>query len=326
MPFGEEIQSGTGGRNSAQGYGGGDSIRQKFTSYERDNENGLDFAQNRYYSSSLGRFTSVDPALPSMDVANPQTFNRYTYCLNNPLSYVDPDGLEPLKVLTWDKLTEDQKRLFQTYVEANYAEQLKNPLFTAEGLWNESAAVANSEAAAGPNARLLDQAQLTTFLAVTNMLENGPHGNVIGELVSVTEINGNTGDGGSDFNIRGELKNNTTSVAIMKKFFDWNIKGKGHGTYEESNREQGVNGQPNGQMTRIPGTAKVEIDIDYRALRRIIAHNTLENADIRADDGDTSHYRRHVERYGPIRALQPAYKTYQDYRRAQDLIRAGRRR
>jgi hypothetical protein len=31
LPFGEEIQSGTGGRTTAQGYGGGDSIRQKFT-------------------------------------------------------------------------------------------------------------------------------------------------------------------------------------------------------------------------------------------------------------------------------------------------------
>jgi uncharacterized protein RhaS with RHS repeats len=43
----------------------------------------------------MGRFTSVDPLLESASVANPQTWNRYTYVLNNPLNFVDPYGLEP---------------------------------------------------------------------------------------------------------------------------------------------------------------------------------------------------------------------------------------
>jgi RHS repeat-associated protein len=93
LPFGEEIQSGTGGRNSAQGYGGQDSIRQKFTLYERDNETDLDFAQARYYSYQHGRFTSIDPLLSTGEVSNPQSWNRYTYALNSPYFYTDPTGM-----------------------------------------------------------------------------------------------------------------------------------------------------------------------------------------------------------------------------------------
>jgi RHS repeat-associated protein len=92
LPFGEEIQSGIGGRNSAQGYGGQDSIRQKFTGYERDTESDLDYAQARYYNKNHGRFTSVDPLMASGDPTNPQTWNRYIYCLNNPLIFIDPTG------------------------------------------------------------------------------------------------------------------------------------------------------------------------------------------------------------------------------------------
>lgn len=90
LPFGEEIFAGTGGRTSLQGYAA-DNVRQKFTKYERDSETGLDFAQARYYSNAQGRFTSIDAAGP--ELANPQTLNKYRYALNNPLRFVDKNGL-----------------------------------------------------------------------------------------------------------------------------------------------------------------------------------------------------------------------------------------
>jgi RHS repeat-associated protein len=90
MPFGEEI-IGLGNRTSTNGYQA-DNIRQKFTGYLRDEETNLDFAQARYYCSALGRFISVDPLFESAKPHNPQTWNRYSYVLNNPLYYVDPTG------------------------------------------------------------------------------------------------------------------------------------------------------------------------------------------------------------------------------------------
>jgi len=91
LPFGEEVLAGIGGRTSAQGYVA-DSVRQQFTGYERDSETRLEYAQARYYASLQGRFTSIDPALESAKSEMPQSWNRYTYALNSPLRYIDPDG------------------------------------------------------------------------------------------------------------------------------------------------------------------------------------------------------------------------------------------
>jgi RHS repeat-associated protein len=64
------------------------------TGYEKDQETGLDFAEARYYQNKHGRFTAVDPLLASGKSANPQTFNRYAYVGNNPLSRTDPTGMD----------------------------------------------------------------------------------------------------------------------------------------------------------------------------------------------------------------------------------------
>jgi RHS repeat-associated protein len=93
LPFGEELTAGVGGRTVQDGYAA-DHVRQKFTGYERDEETGLDYAQARYYASGQGRFTSPDPLLSSGQAAQPQTWNRYAYVLNNPLKFVDPLGLQ----------------------------------------------------------------------------------------------------------------------------------------------------------------------------------------------------------------------------------------
>jgi len=94
LPFGEELFAPAGGRSTALGYAGGDGTRQQFTSQERDVETGLDYFFARYYSSAQGRFTSVDPLLASGRSINPQSWNRYTYTLNNPLRFTDPTGLQ----------------------------------------------------------------------------------------------------------------------------------------------------------------------------------------------------------------------------------------
>gem|GEM_PF-3684732 len=44
----------------------------------------------RMYDPTIGRFISPDPYI--QDWENSQNFNRYSYCLNNPLKYTDPSG------------------------------------------------------------------------------------------------------------------------------------------------------------------------------------------------------------------------------------------
>jgi len=68
-----------------------------FTGKERDSESGNDYFGARYYASTMGRWTSPDPSNWGIDFYNPQTWNHYTYALNNPLRMIDPNGLWP----TW---------------------------------------------------------------------------------------------------------------------------------------------------------------------------------------------------------------------------------
>lgn len=95
MPMGMAMMQG--GRTTTQGYGQYgqfDGVRQQFTGKERDAESGLDYFGARYYSSTQGRFTSVDPENAGADPADPQSWNGYAYARNNPLKYTDPDGRE----------------------------------------------------------------------------------------------------------------------------------------------------------------------------------------------------------------------------------------
>ncbi len=49
--------------------------------------------EQRDMSSTIGRFLSPDPV--SGSVGNPQSWNMYSYVLNNPTSLTDPSGLDP---------------------------------------------------------------------------------------------------------------------------------------------------------------------------------------------------------------------------------------
>jgi RHS repeat-associated protein len=62
-----------------------------FAGKERD-ATGADYSGARYFAAKLGRFMTPDPVNGSPN--SPQTWNRYVYALNNPLTFVDPDGRE----------------------------------------------------------------------------------------------------------------------------------------------------------------------------------------------------------------------------------------
>ena len=91
LPFGEELL--TSSRTTALKYGVASIVKQRFTGQMRDGETNLDYFNARYLSPNQGRFMSVDPANAGASTGDPQSWNAYSYTINNPLLYVDPSGL-----------------------------------------------------------------------------------------------------------------------------------------------------------------------------------------------------------------------------------------
>ena len=69
------------------------------TGQVRDVETGLDYFGARYMASAQGRFTTNDPIKITFGhVHNPQKWNLYSYVVNNPLGFFDPDGKAEVRV------------------------------------------------------------------------------------------------------------------------------------------------------------------------------------------------------------------------------------
>jgi RHS repeat-associated protein len=81
LPFGDGYQA-----------SGTDDDPYHFATLDQDNT-GAEHAQAREDSNTAGRWMSPDPYVGSYDATNPQSFDRYTYAANNPLSLIDPTGL-----------------------------------------------------------------------------------------------------------------------------------------------------------------------------------------------------------------------------------------
>ncbi|MEK6288221.1 MAG: RHS repeat-associated core domain-containing protein [Acidobacteriota bacterium] len=89
LPFGEDF-----GENGTQ-------EKHHFATHERDGETDKDYALNRQYSQSVGRFVQPDPHGPSMknplvlgSYGDPQSLNKYNYVRNDPINSIDPKGLD----------------------------------------------------------------------------------------------------------------------------------------------------------------------------------------------------------------------------------------
>ena len=67
-----------------------DDISRGYTGHEMLPEFGIINMKGRLYDPLLGRFFSPDNYVQLPDFT--QSYNRYSYCLNNPLKYTDPSG------------------------------------------------------------------------------------------------------------------------------------------------------------------------------------------------------------------------------------------
>jgi RHS repeat-associated protein len=82
MPFGLEVNRYTKGYSMAQNF--------KYNGFEEQVDWGVYDYQARYYDPAIGRFLNVDPAADLMRRHSP-----YNYAFDNPIRFIDPDGMMP---------------------------------------------------------------------------------------------------------------------------------------------------------------------------------------------------------------------------------------
>ena len=68
-----------------------------FSGKEREFGSEMDYFGARYYGHKQYRFLSVDPVIGKDEaLTNPQLWNLYSYCRNNPITFFDPDGKDAM--------------------------------------------------------------------------------------------------------------------------------------------------------------------------------------------------------------------------------------
>ena len=118
----------------------GNLPEQQFTGQRLDST-GLYYYGARYYDPHIGRFISPDTIVPQP--FNPQSLNRYSYCLNNPLKYIDPTGHEvniygvDMETLADMKFSDALRYVFSTVAASDLSNY--QAMFAA---WNTLAGVA----------------------------------------------------------------------------------------------------------------------------------------------------------------------------------------
>jgi RHS repeat-associated protein len=75
------------------------AVSRRYTGQVLDTDTGLYYYNYRYYDPQLARFIQPDDIIP--DPSNPQSYNLYSYVLNNPLRYADPSGHWGKEVADW---------------------------------------------------------------------------------------------------------------------------------------------------------------------------------------------------------------------------------
>jgi len=186
----------------------------KFTGKERDSESGLDDFSTRFFSSSMGRFTSVDAynivfemqkgqnaedqkELLLRYIIDPQNLNKYSYALNNPFNYTDPDGRRALTADDYAKLQHLVDYAAQNPGDANAAYAALNAIISAIN--------------AVPDDAKKDPAGLSTALWAVGQVGNTSWGTV-----------GNVQFAGNGFVISGPTGSNKCNIFVAVA---WGIGG-----------------------------------------------------------------------------------------------------
>lgn len=222
--------------------------------------------------------------MPSADVKDPQSWNRYTYARNNPLRYVDPNGLD------WSDLSEEQRRVFEQYAN-NYNSANKSKLST-EQVYNT-----------------LNESQMATYESVTYAMEHtsvASGGNALQLVSGVTaiagEVSGASGD--KQFRLYADLKPGAIDQISKTEGFEFSSNKKlgfiqiYHKGFPDSYRQTSLPSlQPSYSRGNILRDAlRADIDIDYEP-HTSPAHFKPANSDVRAP----GHYQKYIDKWPGLR-------------------------
>lgn len=220
-----------------------------FTGKERDIESGNDYFGARYYSSSMGRFSSPDPSgLMYADPTNPQSLNLYSYVLNNPLTGTDPTGMAYCQ---WDDGSHDDSANTGVDGAVNSGTDCTNAGGTwshADGLNDDGSQMGSEQAPSLTVTATLNTSTDSTSVSTTGESYDPDDANIYLLSVGITEDSQHSfGCIAQAYGIAGA--GNATGVAVgrptvAKRFADW---GSSQGTSQLS---KGLSDLANSKVAR----------------------------------------------------------------------------
>jgi len=184
-------------------------IARGFTGHEHLDAFGLINMNGRVYDPVLGRMLSPDNFVQTPD--NSQNFNRYSYCLNNPLVYTDPDGENYL----WSFVIGGAINTIAQYAQGNIDNFEDGAMAFVEGGLTASMSV-------GAGANLLETAIGSVASAMPDI--NIPIGDNLSVQISPAVFTGSTQIGyGVDIGVSYTEGNNTFSFGVSLRDFGRNF-------------------------------------------------------------------------------------------------------
>jgi hypothetical protein len=204
----------------------------------------------------MGRFTSVDPLAASANVSNPQSWNRYTYADNNPLKYVDPEGLKKEPVFqAYEDIYSDQQRILEnssiTVGKGKDAQTLSGQALYDHLAKNDPKALAN----------FLNQT--SALMNFTGMIKDGDGhpafatgASLIHSVTSITQDR-------IIANVSPLLKDFVEVASLFKQYVGPENSGSEHGDFDVSFRQRVDSGPQQLSFNSKNGFRSADIDIDY---------------------------------------------------------------
>jgi RHS repeat-associated protein len=140
----------------------GSKTKEGYTGHELDAETGLNYAGARYYDSAIARWMSVDPLASSFPSHSP-----YNYVMGDPMRLTDPDGRAPKDIILPSNAAD------RSYARRGIAELSRTDV--GRQLVNR-----------------LESSEAKVFIQIggidTNGRTFGVKANIIGDIISVTEL------------------------------------------------------------------------------------------------------------------------------------------